>query len=317
MGLLLAPLVLLVERLLGYPDWLFRRIGHPVTWIGALISALDRSLNRGSARRAKGVLALVLLLAISGGVATLVWWLCRLLPFGFLLEALLATSLMAQKSLGDAVRRVAQGLRASLAAGREAVSHIVGRDPETLDEAGVARAAIESLAESTSDGVIAPLVWFLVGGLPGLVLYKATNTADSMIGHKTPRHLQFGWASARFDDLVNLVPARLTAALIAGAALLTPGASARDALRIARRDAKKHDSPNAGWPEAAIAGALNLSLGGPRAYEGELIDLPRFGEGRTELGPEDIEQALRVYRMALNIALGACVVLAISTLGIG
>jgi len=317
MGFVLAPLVLLVERLVGYPDWLFRRIGHPVTWIGALIAALERGLNRGGGRRAKGVLALLVLLGVTGGVAVALWWTCRLLPFGWVIEVVLATSLIAQKSLDDAVQKVAAGLRVSLDDGRAAVSHIVGRDPQALDEAGVARAAIESLAESTSDGVIAPLFWFLVGGLPGLVLYKAANTADSMTGHKTERYLAFGWAAARFDDLVNLFPARLTAALIAGAAVLVPGASGRDAVRVARRDAAKHESPNAGWPEAAMAGALGFSLGGPRAYEGEVIDLPRFGDGRAELGAGDIDRALRVYRMALNIALGASVVVALSTFGIG
>ena len=317
MGFVLAPLVLLIERLVGYPDWLFRRIGHPVTWIGALLAVLERGLNRGDGRRARGVLALLVLLGVAGCVAAAIWWACRLLPFGWVIEAVLATSLIAQKSLDDAVRKVADGLRVSLAAGRAAVSHIVGRDPEMLDQAAVARAAIESLAESTSDGVIAPLFWFLVGGLPGLVLYKAANTADSMIGHKTERYLQFGWAAARFDDLVNLIPARLTAALIAGAAVLVPGASGREAVRVARRYAAKHESPNAGWPEAAMAGALGFALGGPRTYDGEVIDLPRFGDGRAELGAEDIERALRFYRMVLNIALGAAVVVALSTLGIG
>lgn len=312
MGFLLAPLVLLIERLAGYPGWLFRRVSHPVVWIGALISLLERWLNRGGGRRGRGVLALVLLLAVTGGVAVVIWWSCRVVPFGWVVEVLLATSLIAQKSLDDAVRKVEGGLRVSLAAGREAVSHIVGRDPETLDEAGVARGAIESLAESASDGVIAPLFWFLVGGLPGLVLYKAANTADSMIGHKTERYLQFGWAAARFDDLVNLVPARLTAALIAGAAVLVPDASGRDAVRVARRDAAKHDSPNAGWPEAAMAGALGFALGGPRAYAGEVIDLPRFGDGRADLTASDIERALRVYQMALNIAFGVSLVVAVA-----
>lgn len=303
MGLFLAPLVLLIERLLGYPDALFRRIGHPVTWMGALIGWLERYLNRGSGRRAKGVLALILLLGVTAGVSGGISLLARLLPFGWVVEVLVATSLIAQKSLRDHVRAVEVGLRQSLAKGRRAVAMIVGRDPDRLDRAGVARAAIESLAESSSDGVIAPLFWFLVGGLPGLALYKAANTADSMIGHLNARYREFGWAAAKFDDLVNLIPARLCAVLIAGAAVLTPGARPGAALSTALRDALKHESPNAGWPEASFAGALGFRLGGPRAYEGEVVDLPSFGDGRADLGAEDIGRALVLYDRMLDLAL--------------
>lgn len=303
MGLLLAPLVLLIERLIGYPDALFRRIGHPVTWMGALIGRLDRSLNRGEGRRGRGVLALILLLGVTGGVSLAISLLARWLPFGWGLEALVATSLIAQKSLRDHVRAVETGLRQSLAKGRRAVAMIVGRDPERLDRAGVARAAIESLAESSSDGVIAPLFWFLIGGLPGLALYKAANTADSMIGHLNARYREFGWAAAKFDDLVNLIPARLCALLIAGAAMVTPGARPDAALATALRDARRHESPNAGWPEAAFAGALGFRLGGPRAYEGEVVDLPSFGDGRADLGADDIARALVLYDRLLDLAL--------------
>lgn len=311
MQALLAPLALLVERLAGYPDPLFRAIGHPVTWIGALIGRLDRRLNTGEGKRGRGVLALVLLLAATALATIPIAWLCRTLPFGWIVEAVLASSLLAQKSLRDAVRAVAAALRRSLPEGRTAVSHIVGRDPESLDEAGVARAAIESLAESTSDGVIAPLFWLLLAGLPGIALYKAVNTADSMIGHKTERYREFGWASARFDDLLNLVPARLTALLVAGAAFFLKGAHPELAWSTALRDAEKHDSPNAGWPEAAFAGALGFRLGGPRSYDGETVDLPSFGDGRPDLGAPDIETALRLYRVVLNLALGLSVVLAL------
>jgi adenosylcobinamide-phosphate synthase len=190
------------------------------------------------------------------------------------------------------------------------VSHIVGRDPEALDEAAVARAAIESLAESTSDGVIAPLFFLILGGLPGIALYKAVNTADSMIGHKTERHLQFGWAAARFDDLLNLIPARLTALLIAGAAFFLKGAHPEAAWSTALSDAKKHESPNAGWPEAAFAGALGFRLGGPRSYGGEPVDLPSFGTGRADLTPSDIERALLLYGATLNVTLAATAVVA-------
>ena len=310
MGALVAPIALVFERLVGYPNWLVGRIGHPVIWMGALIARLDKGLNGGAGRRGKGVVALVVLLGMTGVVSVAVAWLCRMLPFGFLIEAVLASTLLAQKSLGDAVAAVAAGLRRSLAEGRTAVSHIVGRDPEVLDEAGVARAAVESLAESTSDGVVAPLFWLVLLGLPGIALYKAANTADSMIGHKTERHLEFGWAAAKFDDLVNLVPARLTALLVAGAAFFVRGAAPAAAWATARRDAHKHDSPNAGWPEAAFAGALGYTLGGPRSYAGEVVDLPSFGAGRADLGPVDIERALGLYRATLNLTLAATLVVA-------
>lgn len=308
MHALVAPLALLIERLVGYPDWLVKRIGHPVMWIGGLIALLDRRLNDRT--RGRGVLALVILLGVTAAITVPLTALLRPLPFGFLIEALLASTLLAQKSLGDAVAFVAAALRRSLPEGRAAVSHIVGRDPEALDEPGVARAAIESLAESTSDAVVAPLFWLLLFGLPGIALYKAVNTADSMIGHKTERHLQFGWASARFDDLLNLVPARLSALLIAGAAFFVPEANSEAAWATALRDAKKHESPNAGWPEAAMAGALGFALGGPRSYDGALVDLPRFGEGRADLGPGDIQRALQLYRSGLNVLLVVTVVLA-------
>lgn len=313
MSVLVALIALGFERVAGYPDALVARIGHPVIWMGRLIALSDRHLNDRT--RARGVLALLLLLGATAAVSGALAALCRALPFGFVLEALLASTLLAQKSLADAVAAVATALRRSLADGRIAVSHIVGRDPEQLDEAGVARAAIESLAESTSDAVVAPLFWLLLLGLPGIALYKAANTADSMIGHKTERHLQFGWASARFDDLLNLVPARLSALLIAVAAIFVRAADPRAAWRTALRDARKHESPNAGWPEAAMAGALGFALGGPRSYAGEMIDLPRFGTGRADLGPDDTAAALRLYRAVLNLLLlllGALALLALA-----
>ena len=296
-----ALLALILERLVGYPDALVKAIGHPVIWMGRLISLLDTRLNNRT--RGRGVMALILLLAATALVTVPIAWALRSIPFGWVLEAVLATSLLAQKSLRDAVRAVGSALTRSLPEGRAAVSHIVGRDPQMLDEAGVSRAAIESLAESTSDGVIAPLFFLVLGGLPGIALYKAVNTADSMIGHKTERHLQFGWAAARFDDLLNLIPARLTALLIAGGAFFVKGAHPETAWSTALSDARKHESPNAGWPEAAFAGALEFQLGGPRSYEGEVVDLPSFGTGRAGLGPLDIERALSLYGATLNVAL--------------
>ncbi len=310
-----ALLALILERLLGYPNALVARIGHPVIWMGRLIGLLDTRLNNRT--RGRGVLALVLLLAATALVTIPVAWLLRSLPFGWVVEAILATSLLAQKSLSDAVRAVAAALSRSLPEGRTAVSHIVGRDPQALDEAGVARAAIESLAESTSDGVIAPLLFLVLGGLPGIALYKAVNTADSMIGHKTERHLEFGWAAARFDDLLNLIPARLTALFIAGGAFFVKGAHPETAWSTALADAKKHESPNAGWPEAAFAGALDYELGGPRSYDGELVDLPSFGTGRHDLGPADIEQALGLYAATLNVALAVTAVVALAMWRLG
>ena len=310
MAWLLAPLALLIERSLGYPPALLKLIGHPVIWMGALITWLEQRLNTGSNRRLKGVALLILLLLTGLAISLLIVAVTRRIPFGWVIEALLATSLLAQNELGRAVKAVADSLAVSLESGRFAVSHIVGRDPHVLDESGVAKAAIESLAESTSDGVLAPLFWLLVAGLPGIVLYKAVNTADSMIGHRTERHAQIGWASARFDDLVNWIPARLTALLIAGASFLTRSADPEAAWGTALRDARKHASPNAGWPESAFAGALGFALGGPRAYDGEMHDLPSFGDGRSDLKANDILVALELYWKTLNLLL-------VLTIGLG
>jgi adenosylcobinamide-phosphate synthase len=308
MAWLLAPLALLIERIMGYPPRLFRLVGHPVTWVGGLITWLEARLNHAGNRRLKGTVMLLLVLLTGLAIALLIVAVTRRFPFGWVLEALIASSLLAQKELGRAVKAVADTLTVSLDSGRSAVSHIVGRDPDTLDEAGVARAAIESLAESSSDGVVAPLFWLLVGGLPGIVLYKVANTADSMVGHRTERYLEFGWASARFDDLLNWIPARLTALLVAGAAFFVRRADPEAAWSTALRDARKHASPNAGWPEAAFAGALGFELGGPRAYAGEIHDLPRFGDGKASLTALDILKSLELYWSAMNLLLGLAVV---------
>ncbi|TGD99348.1 adenosylcobinamide-phosphate synthase CbiB [Methylobacterium nonmethylotrophicum] len=321
-SLLLLALALAVEAVLGYPDRLYRLAGHPVTWIGGLIAALDRGLNREGdpppRRRAAGVLALLVVLAATGLAALALALACGALGAlpGLILCAVLAASLPAQRSLHDHVARVAADLRREgLAGGRRAVAMIVGRNPETLDEAALCRAAIESLAENFSDGIVAPAVWLGAAGLPGGALYKAVNTADSMIGHRTPRHEAFGWAAARLDDLVNLPASRLSAGLIVAAALLTPGASARGALAAVRRDAGRHRSPNAGWPEAAMAGALSLRLAGPRVYGTTRVEDAWMGSGRAEAGAEDILRALALYRRACGLLWGlagglACLVLA-------
>ncbi|HEV7327586.1 MAG TPA: adenosylcobinamide-phosphate synthase CbiB [Bosea sp. (in: a-proteobacteria)] len=319
--LLLAAL--LIEAAIGYPARLFAWIGHPVTWIGALIGWLDRSLNRETMsfamRRMAGVVALLILLVVTLTVALLLTALCRLAgPFALLPLALLASTLLAQRSLHEHVARVAEGLeRDGLPGGRKAVAMIVGRDPESLDEAGVARAAIESLAENFSDGIVAPAFWLGVGGLPGGALYKAINTADSMIGHKSPQHLAFGWAAARLDDLVNLPASRLTALLLTAAAALDRQADAGAAWRAVRRDAGRHRSPNAGWPEAAMAGALGLRLAGPRVYGAVRVEDGWMGDGRAEATAADIRRALALYRRACLLLWGLAALGAIVALTLG
>ncbi|MEZ5785405.1 MAG: adenosylcobinamide-phosphate synthase CbiB [Xanthobacteraceae bacterium] len=270
--------------------------------------------NEGqAASRTPGVIALLVLLAVVGGAAFGVERALLLLPFGLLAVALIASSLIAQRSLHQHVARVAAALEiGGIEAGRAAVSQIVGRDPASLDEAGVARAAIESLAENFSDGVVAPVFWLMLGGLPGAALYKAVNTADSMIGHKTPRYQDFGWAAARLDDLVNLPASRLSALLLIAAAAITPGASAAQAWAAVHRDASHHRSPNAGFAEAAMAGALSLKLAGPRTYAGVPVDDAFMGDGRRDANAADIRAALSLYRRAdaLLIALLAVVAIA-------
>jgi adenosylcobinamide-phosphate synthase len=299
----LTFLALLIEALVGYPDRLVRAIGHPVTWIGALIARLDEGLNRPSlgpdARRIAGVVSLAIIVAVAAAAGVIVEHGLLFLPFGILLAALAASALIAQRSLYEHVAAVATALeRDGLAAGRVAVAKIVGRDPQALDEAGVARAAIESLAENFSDGVVAPVFWMALAGLPGAAAYKSINTADSMIGHRTPRHEAFGWAAARLDDLVNLPASRLAALLVVGAAALGSRAAAAEAWRAVVRDAGRHRSPNAGYPEAAFAGALGLALAGPRVYAGVTVDDAVMGDGRREATAADIRAALALYRRA-------------------
>jgi adenosylcobinamide-phosphate synthase len=304
----LALVALVIEATVGYPDGLYRLIGHPVTWIGRLIAWCDEAWNSTSRsfeeRRGLGVLTLMLLvvLAVAAGYAVM-GLVESLLPHlvALLLGGLLGSSLFAQRSLDAHVLAVAVALEQhGLEAGRQAVSQIVGRDTRPLDEAGVCRAAIESLAENFSDGVVAPLFWMVLGGLPLALAYKAINTADSMIGHMSERHKAFGWASARCDDWVNLPASRLAALwLVVASAVL--GGSAGAAVATVRRDARHHRSPNAGWPEAAMAGALGVRLSGPRVYDGELVEERWIGEGRSDLGPDDIRAALRLYRTACAI----------------
>jgi adenosylcobinamide-phosphate synthase len=309
MTIALAFLALIIEATLGYPDWLVRTIGHPVTWMGRLIGMLDHALNRETlrfaSRRLAGVLAILVIVAVAAVLGHLLERSLLRLAFGIGLAAIAASTLIAQRSLYDHVRRVAASLeKDGICAARAAVSHIVGRDPQALDEAGVARAAIESLAENFSDGVVAPVFWLAAAGLAGGAAYKAINTADSMIGHRTPRHQAFGFAAARLDDLVNLPASRLAGLLIVAGATLTAGASPAAAWRTLRRDAARHRSPNAGYPEAAMAGALGLALAGPRVYGGVEIADAIMGDGRRLATASDIRAALALYIRADAILAG-------------
>ncbi|PWE79578.1 cobalamin biosynthesis protein CobD [Bradyrhizobium sp. SUTN9-2] len=299
-----------VDALLGWPAWLFARIGHPVTWLGGLIAGIDTALNRASdppaLRRAAGVAGALAVIALS---AALGWALQSLLPSGWIqivLIGILAWPLVALRSLHDHVAAVATPLLAGdVAAAREAVSRIVGRDPASLDQAGIARAAIESLAENASDGIVAPVFWGALLGLPGILGYKAINTLDSMIGHRSERHEAFGWAAARIDDVANFIPARLTGFLVV---LLAPRRS--DALACMTRDARRHRSPNAGWPEAAMAGGLGVRLSGPRIYHGNATNEPWLNEGARDPRAADITEALTVYRRAMLLVAGVLAILA-------
>ncbi|UOA33415.1 Cobalamin biosynthesis protein CobD [Sulfitobacter sp. DSM 110093] len=274
-------LAMLLDAAFGEPDWLWRRLPHPAVLMGRLIGWGDRRLNHGQARRAMGV---ALLLALMIGMACLGWALSLLGP---LAEIIIAAILLAQRSLVEHLRAVADGLRQSLAAGRRAVAMIVSRDTAAMPPKAVARSAIESGAENLSDGIIAPAFWFLLGGLPGLLVYKIVNTADSMIGYRTPRYADFGWAAARMDDLLNLAPARLTALLIA-----LPGGVLHH-WRTIRADAALHRSPNAGWPEAAMARAIGVALAGPRSYDGQVQQFPWVhGAGARVIGPAEIDAAI-------------------------
>ena len=322
MFLALALIAVATEAILGYPDTIYRRIGHPVSWIGGLIAWCDRAWNSAALsheeRRWRGIYVVVLLLAVgalSGWAITAVLQYFLHGAIALLLTGVVGSSLLAQRSLDAHVAAVASALETSgIDAGRRAVSMIVGRDTRELDEAAVSRAAIESLAENFSDGVVAPLFWMAVAGLPGAISYKAINTADSMIGHRSERHLAFGWASARFDDLVNLPASRLSAFWFVFAAALSPGLSAPRAITVLFRDAGQHRSPNAGWPEAAMAGALDIQLSGPRIYDGVEVAERWVGDGRNVLTARDIRAALDLYRAACGLQIAALVALVVVSL---
>jgi adenosylcobinamide-phosphate synthase len=292
-----ALVALAVDAAFGWPAWLYARVGHPVSGFAGLIGWSERRWNDPAApfgqRRLRGILLLLILVAVAAGIAVLLERLAGLL-FGshaWIVIALLAAPGLAQRSLYDHVAPVGRLLAAGdLPRARAAVAMIVGRDTQALDDAGIARAALESLAESFCDGVVAPLFWLLVAGLPGLWVYKAINTADSMIGHKEERWRAFGWASARADDLANLTPARLSGVLLCVAGL--------GGWRTMLRDAGNHASPNGGWPEAALAGVLGVALAGPVAYDGVVHDKPWINGERRAATAADIKSGLRLYLAA-------------------
>ncbi len=304
--LLILLLALAMEACVGEASFLFQTALHPVRVIGGLIGCLDRGLNRerrsSSTRMIFGGVVVALVIGLAGAIGWAVAWSTAHFALGWIVELILTVTLLAQRSLYDHVRAVAQALKSDgLDGGRRAVAHIVGRDVDQLDAAGVARAAIESCAENFGDAVVGPVFWYVLFGFPGLLVYKSVNTLDSMIGYKTPRHRAFGMVAARLDDVLNLVPARLAGLFLVAAAKLLPTSDGSGAWRSMRRDAGKHRSPNAGWPEAAMAGALGLALAGPRRYADAVVDDPWIGGGRTRATDRDIERALTVYVAACGI----------------
>ena len=293
-------IAMLLDAVLGEPRMLWDRLPHPAVLMGRLVAFLDRTLNTGQDRKSKGVLALSVLCFTAAVIGSL------LSQFGWVIEIIVSAILLAQKSLIDHVRAVATGLRTSIEEGRFAVSMIVSRDTKDMNQAQVARSAIESAAENFSDGVIAPAFWFLIGGLPAMLVYKFVNTADSMIGYKTEKYLEFGWASARFDDLLNWIPARLSMLLIVVFAKQPVN------FRAIVSEAKRHKSPNAGWPEAAMARAINVALAGPRSYGGQLQQLPWVNEtGRQSITADDVDAAFRILWRAWNLAWIAIIVVSL------
>jgi len=310
----LEPLLILlfamaIEAYVGEARFIFRFVKHPVALIGDLIGVLDRKLNREKRsnmdRAVRGFLTVMVVCGLTGLFGYGVAWLTAHHPFGWIVELLLATTLIAQRGLFNAVRRVGVTLRdSSLEDARGEVSHIVGRDPAQLDEHGVARSAIESLAENFSDGVVAPVFWYVLFGFPGLIVYKAVNTLDSMIGYKNEKYRAFGFSAARIDDIVNFVPARLAGLMLCIAALFTPTAHPGRAAGTMLRDARKHRSVNAGWPEGAVAGALDLALAGPRKYPDRIVKDPWIGTGTAKATHADIRRALYLYVVAGLINFG-------------
>ncbi len=317
---LIVLLALVIDALIGDPKWLYRLVPHPVVLIGKFISVQEKINHPDtspSTAQLNGAIVTAQTVFVAAGLGYLVAFFCQDDFLGLIVLALFSSSLIAWRGLWDHVRDVALGLEQNLEEGRKAISHIVGRDPETLDEPAISRAAIESLSENFSDGTVAPVFWFALLGLPGLCGYKAVNTLDSMIGHRTREYEFFGKVAARLDDIVNYIPARLTGLLIVVAAIFSPHASAPRALRAMISDAARHRSVNAGWPEAAMAGALDVALAGPRIYGGEEVEDFWMNEtGRRDIGPADITEALHLYRIAGGLLMLILMLIAVAVYAI-
>ena len=300
--LVLLILAIILDAILGDMAFLFKIIKHPIVIIGKIINFLDQKLNRkkrGESDRAiRGALSVLAMVFLSGIFGYSVSWLSFNHPIGWVVELFILLTLLAGRSLFDHVKDVANALKLSVEDGRNAVSHIVGRDAKQLDAFGVARAAIESTAENFCDGVIAPVFWYILFGLPGLIIYKTINTMDSMIGYKNSKYKAFGMTAARLDDILNLIPARLSALFLILASFFTPNASPLNSIRTVFRDSNKHRSMNAGWPEAAMAGALNVALAGPRRYTNSVANDPWIGNGSAKALITDINRALFIYIIA-------------------
>ncbi|MFQ5958089.1 MAG: adenosylcobinamide-phosphate synthase CbiB [Alphaproteobacteria bacterium] len=314
--LILLLFALLLDAYIGDPPGIYRLVPHPVALMGRMAAGLERRLNREErgvvTRRVRGALVVVVLVGLAAVAGIAIERLARAVPFGWLVELLLVMTLIAQNALYRHVKAVARALEdGGINEGRKAVAHIVGRNPASLDEHGVARGAIESCAENLSDGVVAPVFWYVLLGLPGLLAYKMINTLDSEIGHRSPRYRDFGATAARLDDAINYIPARLTGAIIALAALFVPSANPARAVRAMLRDAHKHRSLNAGWPEAAMAGALDLALAGPRRYGETVVKDTWMGDGRARAMPFDIRRSLFLFVVACLIDAGIVAALAL------
>jgi len=319
---ILLVLALVLDAAVGGMGPVFKLVPHPVVVIGKLIGWFDSKLNRDNRsqvdRSIRGALTVVIIVTLAGAVGWGVQWLTLHHDFGWAVELFLIIALLAQRELYTAVRKVLVALtHGGIEDGRRAVSEIVGRDPSQLDEHGVCRAAIESLAENFSDGVIAPVFWYVLFGFPGLLIYKAVNTLDSMIGYKNERYHAFGFTAAKLDDVLNLIPARLAGLIFTIAALATPKGNPVRAFKTMWRDASKHNSPNAGWPEAATAGALGLALAGPRKYPHHTTDAPWVGDGSAKATANDIERALYLYVVACLINALIVAVIAVFRFGVG
>lgn len=304
--LFILVIALVIDWYLGEPDFLWSRLPHPIVLFGKAVFFADKTLNKKTdsdeAKYKKGAFAIALLLLIALGVSLLLLKIIAFLGiFSFLLEIFIVFVLLAQKSLSDHVEHVATGLeKDGLEGGRFAVGMIVGRDPSKLDKSGVSRAAIESLAENFSDGVVAPAFWYAIFGLPGIIVYKMINTADSMIAYRNEKYLWFGRVAAQIDDLANWVPARISALLIAlGSGMLRGVDAFKTSMIVALRDSGLHRSPNAGWPEAAMAGGADLALGGPRIYPEETVQQAYLNSaGKRKLGVGDIKLSIQIFALA-------------------